>query len=321
MTKFIELTEERVNGFTHATPIKKSYNTYFLKDSVVESGKALLMMKGKAIKDTRLVSETNAHVLAVANAFIPDSGEEVLSLSVLYKQGDTPTAIIAYVKNFAKKSIVEYYADPTTATITQIVIAKDELTAEREIYFVDEDYSVISTSIAPEIGTVGASTVTAVHSGDEKDITTTLTLTNFIIGAPGAAAAAKGIGNIVYAFPAGQHFELVNSLSSLVLKAAGTSVATDTGLGSVVASGVVSVLSGTATFEDRLTGQTINTAAAGGAAVSALTATTAGIGTGISLNIAASIKNVFLNSAGTWNANNVGNLTASGTIVLKWTRM
>lgn len=171
------------------------------------------------------------------------------------------------------------------------------------------------------LGTTPVGTVSIVEYGDGRDITTVLTLTNFVVGALAGAGAALAMGNIVYAYPAGQHMELVYSLSSLVLTAAGTAVATDTGLGSVIASGAVSVLSGTGTFEDRLTGQTINTAAGGGAAVSALTATTAGIGTGIALNVAGSVKNVFLNSAGTWNVDNTGNLTATGTIVLKWTIM
>lgn len=165
------------------------------------------------------------------------------------------------------------------------------------------------------------STVTAVEYGDGKDITTVLTLTNFVVGALAGAGAALGMGNIVYTFPAGQHLELVYGLSDISLTAAGTAVNTDTGLGSVIASGAVSVLSGTATFENRLTGQTIATASSGGAAASALLAATAGIGTGIALNVAASVKDVFLNSAGTWNANNTGNLTATGTIVLKWTIM
>ena len=178
-----------------------------------------------------------------------------------------------------------------------------------------------SVQVRTALGTTPVGTVTIKEYGDGRDITTVLTLTAFIIGAPGAAAAAKGFGNVVYTFPAGQHLELVSAFSAIVLTAAGTAVASDTGLGSVVASGVISVLSGTTTFEDRLTGQTINTAAGGGAAVSALLAATAGIGTGISLNVAASVKDVFLNSAGTWNADNTGNLTATGTIVLKWTLM
>lgn len=168
----------------------------------------------------------------------------------------------------------------------------------------------------------GLSTITTAEYSTGAAVTTVLTLNNFVIGALAGAGAALGIGSIVYTFPASDlHTELFFSFENLVLTAAGTAVNTDTGLGSVVASGAVSVLSGTATFEDRLTGQTIGTNSAGGTAVSALTAVTAGIGTGIGLNVAASVKNVYLNSAGTWNANNTGNLTASGRIYIQWNRM
>ncbi|MCC7514535.1 MAG: hypothetical protein IT212_07565 [Bacteroidia bacterium] len=175
--------------------------------------------------------------------------------------------------------------------------------------------------IGNNLGTTPVATVAIKEFTTGKDCVTELMLTNFIVGALAGAGAALGMGNIVYAFPAGQHFELVSSLSSIVLTAEGTAVATDTGLGSVIASGAVAVLSGTATFEDRLTGQTISTDPSGGAAVSVIAATTAGIGTGIALNGTSSIKNVFLNSAGTWNADNTGNLTASGKILIKWIKM
>lgn len=178
-----------------------------------------------------------------------------------------------------------------------------------------------SVKVTTEPGTAGAATVTAVTYGNGKDFTTVLTLTDFVIGALAGAGAALGLGSTVYTFPAGMHVEEVYSFSSLSLKCAGTAVSTRTGLGSVVASGAVSVLSGTATFQNRLTGQTITTGTTGGTAVSALTTATAGALTGIALNGTADVKAVFLNSAGTWNANNTGNLTASGTIVLKWTKM
>lgn len=168
--------------------------------------------------------------------------------------------------------------------------------------------------------TTPVSTVTINEYGDGRDITTVLTLTDFVVGALAGAGAALGVGNIVAAYPAGNHVEQFY-YETLSLKAAGTAVATKTGLGSVIASGAISVLSGTATFQDRLTGQTISTAAAGGTAVEALTLATAGFATGIALNATASVKNVFLNAAGTWNANNTANLTASGTIVLKWVKM
>jgi hypothetical protein len=172
----------------------------------------------------------------------------------------------------------------------------------------------------PNLGSSPVSTVNVNEYSNGKDVTTVLTLTNFIVGAvPGAGALA--FGNIVYAFPAGQHFELVYSFSALAHTIPGTAVAVNTALGSVIGSGAVATLAGTGTFMDRLTQQAITTAAGGGTAVSALAAATAGIGTGISLNVAGSVKNVFLNGAGTWNANNAGNLLANGVIVIKWTRM
>lgn len=177
--------------------------------------------------------------------------------------------------------------------------------------------SVISNQT---LGTPGAVGISIQEYGDGRDVTTVITLDEYPVMALAGAAAALGGGNTVYTFPAGAHVELVY-YQSISLKAAGTAVAVDLGLGSVISSGVISVLSGTATFEDRLTGQATTTSSTGGTAVAALLGATAGVLTGISLNVAASVKAVFLNAAATWNANNTGNLTADGTIVLKWTKM
>ncbi len=173
--------------------------------------------------------------------------------------------------------------------------------------------------IGTPVTTTPVATVTIQEFGDGKDITAVCTLTNFVVGALAGAAAALGLGNIVAAFPAGAHVENWYYYN-LVLTAAGTAVNSDLGLGSVIAVGAIATLDGTSTFEDRLTGQTVGTAAAGGTAVAALKNPTAGVQTGIALNVAASIKNVFLNAAGTWNANNTGNLTATGTVVLRYSR-
>src|SRR6185369_3754965 len=128
---------------------------------------------------------------------------------------------------------------------------------------------------------------------------------NFVIGT--LAGATLGVGAICYAFPASdQHLELVYSFDGVSLTAAGAAAASaKLGLGSVVAVGAVSVLSGTATFQDRLTGTTVPTASTGGAATSTIVAATAGIGTGIALNGTSAIKNVFLNCAAAWGADNL----------------
>lgn len=167
-------------------------------------------------------------------------------------------------------------------------------------------------------GVQGASTLSVKEFGDGKHIITEITLTDFVVGALAGAAADLAVGSLLYEHPTGQHLKIASALSALSLTAAGTAVNTDLGLGSVVATGAVAVLSGTATFEDVLTGQTVATAAAGGAAVSVIANPTAGVQTGIALNGTTSEKSLYLNAAGTWNADNTGNLTASGKIILIW---
>jgi hypothetical protein len=197
-------------------------------------------------------------------------------------------------------------------------LSDDLNTMFTELYsYVFTDVHVNTLKLTTPLVTTPVTTVTVDEYGDGRNMTTVLTLTNFIIGALSGTAADKGIGNILAAFPAGFHVEDAY-YQELSLKCAGTAVNTDTGLGSVIASGVVSILSGTGTFEDRLTGQTIPTAAAGGTLTEALVKEAL---TGISVNVSSSVKNLFLNSAGTWNANNTGNLTATGKVIVKWAKM
>lgn len=284
-----------------------------------------LELKAAASAGNTVTTITNASQAAARTYTIPDAGA---SASFVMSAG---AQTVAGAKTLTSQLIVPDGAvgTPGIRTTTEahglyrVSSTQMGFAVAGALASVADTSGLMSDSLRHRVnlGTTPVGTVSIVEHGNGKDVTTVLTLTNFIVGALAGAGAALGLGNIVYAFPAGQHLELVSSLSSLVLTAAGTTVSTDTGLGSVIATGAISVLSGTATFEDRLTGQTISAEAAGGAAVSALTAATAGIGTGISLNVAGSVKNVFLNSAGTWNADNTGNLTATGTIILKWTKM
>ncbi len=169
-----------------------------------------------------------------------------------------------------------------------------------------------------EPGTVGAGTVTAVTNGDGKDFTTTLTLLNFVVGAFTPAAAALAMGNKIYTFPAGVHMLSV-SYMSVGLVATGTANTPKIGVGSVIASGAVAVLNGTATFMDYITEQAAADIA--GTVTVALKNPTAGVQTGIALNVSGSVKDVFLNVASTWAADNTGSILGTGTIVLKWTKI
>jgi len=174
-----------------------------------------------------------------------------------------------------------------------------------------------------ELGTAGTG-VTAVSYGDGRNFTTELTFTDYIVAALAGAAAAKVLvpSEAIYIFPAGAHV-LEVSFASLALTAAGTAVTPDVGLGSVVGDGSANaVLSASAAgAEDIMTGFPIADTDTHAVVNNGPVGATAGILTDISLNAVGGVKNVFLNAAATWNADNTGNLTATGTITLKWTLM
>ncbi len=163
----------------------------------------------------------------------------------------------------------------------------------------------------------GLSTITCTEFSTGRDVVVYLTLNNFVVGNFTPAAAALAMGNIVYTLPAGAQYTTV-AYKNISLKAAGTAVAVDLGIGSLIGSGAQSVLSGVgATAEDYLTGVATTTSSTGGTAVEQMVAVSAAIGT----NVAASVKDIFLNAAGTWNANNTGQLTAVGQISIKYSLM
>lgn len=151
--------------------------------------------------------------------------------------------------------------------------------------------------------------VTADEFGDGFHHVTKLTFTNFQVGAGPVAGAALGFGQLIYTTPLGGL-----EMKSALIKGAftgSTNIVGDNpiaGIGSVVASGAVAVLSGTATFENLMTG------AASGVASGANTYE----------NVAAKslprkstdVKSVFLNLAATWAG--AGTVTFTGVITLQW---
>lgn len=159
--------------------------------------------------------------------------------------------------------------------------------------------------------------VTAVEYGDGLNHTTELSFSAMAVPGP-TAAANEAHGYLLYTFPAGAHIHEVTYMS-VALQGGGTVDADtpDVGIGSVIATGAVAVLGGTATFEDYITGQTAGDCA--GTATVAMTAATAGYGTGISLNASGDTKTVHLNYADNWAG--ADTLAATGKVVLKWTKM
>ena len=161
-------------------------------------------------------------------------------------------------------------------------------------------------------GTVEAN-VTAVHYGDGVNVTAVLTLTNVVLAV--GNSENLGVGALIYTLPTGAC--LIRD-SYMSVGFSGVSTTTDTpeiGLGTVIASGVVTALSGTATFEDIITGQvaadTNGTATVKGVAPTAnvpLEITTAGAHT------------VHVNMADGWGANADQSGLLNGTVVLSFIR-
>ena len=176
-------------------------------------------------------------------------------------------------------------------------------------------------------GTVFAdATVDADEYGDGFNHTTVIKLTDYIIGPLAGAGAALVLipPQALLVFPAGAHILSV-TWAELDVTATGPAVTPDIGLGSVAGDG-----SAFAALADATIGITVEDIMTGFAVADTDTATdvengpitpTAGALAGIALNKVGDSKNLFLNAAATWNADNTGNLTASGKIVIKWSTM
>lgn len=130
-----------------------------------------------------------------------------------------------------------------------------------------------------------------------------------------AGGADLGLGKLVYTLPAGEII-VEAAYMSIALDEVDGNITADTpevGLGSVVASGVVAVLSGTGTFEDTLTGKA--------AADCNGTPTVLTVADQVRVIAAAGAKTIYLNIADTWAASGETACPVAGTIVLIWRKM
>lgn len=175
-----------------------------------------------------------------------------------------------------------------------------------------------SSTLLSGIGTLGSGVSAKHFSADGRHFVTELTFSGITVGT--VAAAAKGIGVAVFTLPSGVAL-VENSYMSVALDNADASCDADdpkVGLGSVVASGAVSVLNGTATFMDYITEQTA-TNCDGVTPTVAFKNATAGANAGISLNVSGSSKVFYLNAAVAWSGTTT--ITATGTITINWVKI
>ena len=156
--------------------------------------------------------------------------------------------------------------------------------------------------------------VTALTFGDGRDFTTTLTFSGLAVGS--VTAVNLAIGKLLYTLPAGVQV-IDYAYMSVALAGSGTDVDADTpdmGIGTVIGSGAVAVLGGTATFEDIITGQTVNDV--NGTAEVKTALPTAGVPL---IRESGDAKTIHLNVADGWAG--VADITATGTVTIKWTKL
>lgn len=166
-------------------------------------------------------------------------------------------------------------------------------------------------------GNLGAATAAYVSNveeiGDKRSHTTVLTLTGALPAIAGGASL--GVGRLLYTFPAGAIVVQSAYMSVAITQTQGniTADTPEVGLGTVIASGAVAVLSGTATFENILTGQV--------AADCNGTATVKTVADQVLVIETAGAHSVYLNVADGWAASGDTAAIISGTVVLKWSNL
>lgn len=263
---------------------------------------SLLSVVTKNQKKSLLVDETPTQIAALSNNYI--------ALTLLSDSN------IQYHANAER--VRRVYVEGTTDSKIQL----DDETSAGEITLVDEtqaavkalvDAAASSEQSGSPLGTVGTN-VTQVQTGSDRDVTVVLTLTN--VSYTIAGAADEAVGALVYTFPAGAHVHTATYLN-IALQGAGV-VDADTpevGIGSIIGSGAVAVLS--TTLEDYIVGQVATDC--DGTATLKTSVATAGALTGISINEAGDVKTLHLNLADGWSG--ADTVLATGTITLMFTKV
>lgn len=213
---------------------------------------------------------------------------------------------VVYSKQFNKLVDVVNELEPADGTLSANIVS--EFTSGSGV--IVDGVQMKDGYIVDSQGTANTG-VTAVTYGGGKDFVTVLTVdvTNAVDVADNAALAD---GYLLYTFPAGPIAVSAATMSMALTLAEDTTATPDVGLGTTVASGAVSVLGGTAAFENILTGQTA--ADANG---------TATVKTVVNQPLAiesAGAHTVYFNIADTWADTAGTDLTGdiAGTVVIKW---
>lgn len=168
----------------------------------------------------------------------------------------------------------------------------------------------------PNVGIPGAG-VTAVEYGDGQLHQTRLTIASVLPAIAGGAAL--GVGSLIYTFPAGAQLIESAYMSVGVTQTQGHINANTpaVGLGTTIASGAVSVLSGTAGFQNVIVG----TAAANCTGTPTVLTASPSVSPFTLALAAAAAKTLYYNAAATWAASGDAAALLAGTVVINWRTM
>ena len=172
--------------------------------------------------------------------------------------------------------------------------------------------TIPATICTANLGTVGSGS-TVVEYGDGYSHTSVITVNTTLPNIPGGASL--GLGKLLYTFPSNAHALWVSYMSMAITQTTGHINANtpNVGLGTVIASGAISVLSGTATFQDIISGT--NAANCTGTATVNALAPTAGAPF---IKLSGGTHTVFFNAAAAWAASGDPAALLTGTVVLNW---
>ena len=183
------------------------------------------------------------------------------------------------------------------------------------VWAIGGELTLESTGKIITAANVGAAStgVTAVEYGNGFDHKTVLTLATTLPAIAGGASL--GVGKLLYTLPAGAAIIESAYLSVAITQTTAhiTADTPDVGIGTVIASGVIALLNGTATFENIITGQTA--ADCNGTATVKTATPTAAVPLVIETGDA---HTVYLNVADGWAASGDPAAIVTGTVIINW---
>ena len=250
-----------------------------------------------------------SNVAGESDQFVPAAGKVLtLSNTGTIAGGDAWTLAIAAAKTLTvSNSLTLAGTDATVMTFPSTTATVARTDAAQTFTGIQTFGSAVRTTASVGTAETGA---TAVESGDGNYHKTVLTVSTTLPAIAGGANLA--VGKLLYTMPAGA-IAIHSAKMSLAITQTQGNITADTpdgGLGSVIASGVVATLDGTATFEDILTGQTFNDCN-GTAEVKTVANQPMVMETGAA-------HTVYFNVADGWAASGDAAATLTGTVTLIW---